>query len=422
MPLSPSSSFVRRNVLTIAKVEFKVNDIKQNYSMKLGDGGEAFFVFETTEEIPEALQTSPLVSPAASPQAHPEGQQPTSTLPEPDYLDLEGKKTQSGSSAIRPILSNELRAQSDLGAITPLSRSPDDSIIGNVSSNWPGGLPVPPGRLERSASEEVLHQPSKVSYGTFNAPDVLHEQSKPHPTSSTTERSNSPPPVSPNDAFNRAVSLSKKLAVSNIPSTVTESGDLMLDMTGYKSSEEDSLRAEMIARKILGEELEGNYDIGALIGVDERGNLWIYSSEEAKDAAARKVALQNFTTGGNLTSDAVSDPGYHSDDGTEASADSLKHQRTQSDMAPGLATPPQTPPDTATAGDPNRNYAKTLRLTSDQLKKLDLKPGANSMSFSVNRATCTASMYYWSSRVPVVISDIDGTITKSVSRSSSITC
>jgi len=54
-----------------------------------------------------------------------------------------------------------------------------------------------------------------------------------------------------------------------------------------------------------------------------------------------------------------------------------------------------------------------LRLTSDQLKALDLKPGENSMSFTVNRATCAASMYLWKHGTPVVISDIDGTITKS---------
>jgi phosphatidate phosphatase LPIN len=111
-----STLFYRSRVLTLAKVEFKVNDVKQNYSMKLGDGGEAFFVFETTEDIPEALQTSPLVSPAASPQSLPEGQQSTSTLPEPDYLDLEGKKGRTGSSgkleAGIPVL---VGAHSDLG-------------------------------------------------------------------------------------------------------------------------------------------------------------------------------------------------------------------------------------------------------------------------------------------------------------------
>jgi phosphatidate phosphatase LPIN len=35
------------------------------------------------------------------------------------------------------------------------------------------------------------------------------------------------------------------------------------------------------------------------------------------------------------------------------------------------------------------------------------------MSFTVGRATCPAVMYYWTAEVPIVISDIDGTITKS---------
>lgn len=187
----------------------------------------------------------------------------------------------------------------------------------------------------------------------------------------------------------------------------------MLDMTGYKSSEDDALRAEVIARKILSEELEGNYDIGALIGADEDGNLWIYSSEEAKEAASQRAALAGIPGHAVLTSDAASDPGYHSESESESHTPVVPtHRRTESDSGPlGLQTPPKTPPETA--GDPNRNYAKTLRLTSDQLKALGLKPGPNPMSFTVNRATCQAYMYLWRHDVPIVISDIDGTITKS---------
>lgn len=189
----------------------------------------------------------------------------------------------------------------------------------------------------------------------------------------------------------------------------------MLDMTGYKSSEDDALRAEVIARKILSEELEGNYDIGALIGADENGNLWIYSSEEAKEAAIERAHMAGISSSSVLAGDAASDPGYHSDD---ADSDIIttpvvpSHRRSESDTGPlGLQTPPKTPPESA--GDPNRNYAKTLRLTSDQLKALGLKPGPNPMSFTVNRATCQAYMYLWRYDVPIVISDIDGTITKS---------
>ena len=39
--------------------------------MKLGDGGEAFFVFESNSDIPEDLQTSPLLTPASSPHTRP---------------------------------------------------------------------------------------------------------------------------------------------------------------------------------------------------------------------------------------------------------------------------------------------------------------------------------------------------------------
>jgi phosphatidate phosphatase LPIN len=231
----------------------------------------------------------------------------------------------------------------------------------------------------------------------------------------STERSQSPPPVPTKEAIERAISLSKQLAVASIPSHVTETGDLMLDMTGYKSSDDDALRAEVIARKILSEELEGNYDIGALIGADEQGNLWIYSSEEAKEAAVRRAALAGVVKPGMLTSDAASDPGYQSDNSVRSDSTAIigtnQHRRADSD---NFLTPPHTPPEgNAAVGDPNRNYAKTLRLTSDQLKSLDLKAGSNKMSFTVNRATCTAYMYLWRHDVPIVISDIDGTITKS---------
>ncbi|KAI8064071.1 Lipin/Ned1/Smp2-domain-containing protein [Thamnidium elegans] len=63
-------------------------------------------------------------------------------------------------------------------------------------------------------------------------------------------------------------------------------------------------------------------------------------------------------------------------------------------------------------------YAKTLRLTSEQLKNLKLKKGVNTISFSVSSAyqgtaTCVAKVFFWDYDIQVVISDIDGTITKS---------
>ena len=66
----------------------------------------------------------------------------------------------------------------------------------------------------------------------------------------------------------------------------------------------------------------------------------------------------------------------------------------------------------------NKMYAKTLRLNSDQLKSLNLRKGANTITFSVTSsysgvATCTARIFLWESSHKIVVSDIDGTITKS---------
>lgn len=86
--------------------------------MKLGEGGEAFFVFETTDEIPASLQTSPLVSPAGSP-THQDENLP-SELPEPDYLDLDKSSSTDCVDNLKPeppLLSSDMHEPSDLGTI-----------------------------------------------------------------------------------------------------------------------------------------------------------------------------------------------------------------------------------------------------------------------------------------------------------------
>lgn len=288
-----------------------------------------------------------------------------------------------------------------LGSITPLSRSLDTSDL-NASHHGPLDSELEP--FHRADSEP----PPTDSLETRSASSRAPEIDPPHVT-----RPSSPPPPTAEEAMSRAMALSKKLSVSSIPSHVTETGDLMLDMTGYKSNEEDAMHAEVIARKILAEELEASFDIGALIGADEHGNLWIYSSEEAKEAANRRATFNAMRPNSVMSENAVSDSGYHSDGDHHLSDSSLpiRHIRAKSDVQPGTSSSESLTQDSSLA-DLSRNYAKTLRLTSDQLKALNLKPGPNPMSFSVNKATCTATMYLWSGNTPIVISDIDGTITK----------
>ncbi|KAJ2757729.1 lipin Ned1, partial [Coemansia nantahalensis] len=69
----------------------------------------------------------------------------------------------------------------------------------------------------------------------------------------------------------------------------------------------------------------------------------------------------------------------------------------------------------ASDGEQHMHYAKTLRLTSAQLKSLDLQRGANTIRFLVpsNKAFCEARIFLYRHDTQIVISDIDGTITKS---------
>ncbi|XP_078069242.1 phosphatidate phosphatase LPIN1 isoform X2 [Mustelus asterias] len=64
------------------------------------------------------------------------------------------------------------------------------------------------------------------------------------------------------------------------------------------------------------------------------------------------------------------------------------------------------------------SYVKSLRLGSDQLKSLQLKEGPNDVVFSVTTqyqgtCRCEGTIYLWNWNDKIVISDIDGTITRS---------
>ncbi|KAI1345668.1 LNS2-domain-containing protein [Xylaria sp. FL0043] len=384
------------------KVEFRVNGVKQEYAMKLGEGGEAFFIFETSENIPQSLQTSPLVSPETSPTLGPaERTDVSNSLQEPDLLQLDGESARRRrSTTTRPGLAVLPPHQLRSGVSAPAVSSPELDGGRPRSRNW---FDAPD---RRSPSTDSARSPD-LAVQDESANDSGGDSPSP------SQRSRRPPPLGPVEAIRRAMKLSQELAAVHIPTRVTDTGDLMLDMASYKGSEEDAIKAEILARKILSEELQGDYDIGALFGMDEEGNLWIYSSEEAKESAMKKT-VASLRPAPTLAIDAVSDPGYASDDST-ASSRVPAHRRSESDVGQSsVHTPPTTPGSASSAASHNqRSYAKTLRLTSDQLKALSLKPGENSMSFTVNRATCNANMFLWRHDIPVVISDIDGTITKS---------
>ncbi|XP_072175604.1 phosphatidate phosphatase LPIN2-like [Diadema setosum] len=63
-------------------------------------------------------------------------------------------------------------------------------------------------------------------------------------------------------------------------------------------------------------------------------------------------------------------------------------------------------------------YRKIIRLSSEQLESLNLQPGPNEIRYSVTTryqgtSVCESTIYLWSHSDKIIISDIDGTITKS---------
>ena len=300
------------------KVDFIINGKLTNLPMKLGDGGEAFFVFETSKnvDVPNDMITSPVLSaassPASSPPTSPKKSSTFSSLQEPEFLDI---------------------SQS----------SPD------LTEPKPKPVPIP---LTNSDPE----LPTKTSITSTS----------PLPHSST----------SPKDAtLEKLQKLSKKLTMINIPTKIDKNGDLFLDMNGYKSNEQNIHDTDDIINKILTEEFGDGVDISSLIKEDEMGNIKIFSNDELSPPLTSASDSLDVTSIASTSDDILTNT-------TSSSA---------------------------------TNYVKTLRLTSDQLKFLDLKQGENDLCFSVDKgkAFITSKLYLWKSDVPVVISDIDGTITKS---------
>ena len=185
--------------------------------MKLGEGGEAFFVIKTTENIPASLQTSPPVSPEISPKPQPTEATLSIDLPEPEPLDLAVGGARSRGNTIRgAAFPSDLRTSSDLGDATPRLHSPLATPVRPISGDW-SGHPKLPIDIVRSHTDETLPSTKEAREHRFHSqPPDDHL-----PMDESNSRSHSPPPVAQNEAVTRAISLPKKLWSSNIPSQVT---------------------------------------------------------------------------------------------------------------------------------------------------------------------------------------------------------
>ncbi|RLV96097.1 Phosphatidic acid phosphohydrolase 1 [Spathaspora sp. JA1] len=293
------------------KVDLYVNNKKTNLPMKLGDGGEAFFVFELDQDKRNLLSKSVLTSPVISP-------------------------VSSRSSSI---------------AGSPLS-SPDDT------SMVPDDLDLNMNMDEKIKLSNTSPIKATASSGLSSSPSI---QSK--------------------IAIESAKKVTQKL---NIPCKIDINGDMVIDIDGYKPTSAKNIEnSEELFKKIFMQEIETGSGVTPELPFDGSWDNIITKDEDGNIRILNVPQLNN------------------------------EEQDIDDEMSVQMS--PSSSGTTATITDSDKVYFKTLRLTSEQLQSMGLQYGENSLKFksSESNAQVTASLYLWKSTTPIVISDIDGTITKS---------
>lgn len=341
------------------KIDLYVNDIKTDLPMKLGEGGEGFFVFETSNNdlLSKSVLTSPVISPTSSPEGSPEGS-PRLT-PSPPGLDF--NNNDSSNVHLNDLDGFDLNNSHDFKSQT-------------TSSSFEG------------YNDDDIDSKAELS------DDIYSPRKSPTPT----------PSISSRIAFEKARKVTQKL---NIPSKIDNNGDMVLDMDGYKPNSQKNIEtSDEMLKKIFIEELEKlgpehNYNDSEqqisiwdqIIKMDQNGNIRISNTNENSDYLdveenyVDSIALQQQQDFSNLSTSSgniLNDSGYKGG---------------------------------GSGGNTEKTYFKTLRLTSEQLKRMDLHYGENKLMFKLNQGNSQvfSNLFLWKSSTPIVISDIDGTITKS---------
>ncbi|KAL6929912.1 hypothetical protein ACO0SA_001317 [Hanseniaspora valbyensis] len=352
------------------KVDVFINGQATTIPMKLSDHGEAQFIFEFLGEgLPEDMfASSPVASVASSPMQTPTKMKQSdentkvNALEEPDFLDI----NQPYSEQITP--------------------EAEGRPIGSQNGNY--------------------------SYTDLNS--VISTPSSPH--------------------FNP---IKEKLEKIKIPTKVDNfTGDLLLDIEGYKSSKNKIHDSDELVQQILRDEF-GEDMLHKIIEKDDNGNIRLInnaglaSAVHSLDASAPmantaiNVATNGVSSGivsslrdnspeneDDLESTPLYDPGSPTSVNSDSTFNSL-NTSTIDNKNNNISN-------VGVKGDGDsqartRKYIKTLRLTSDQLKCLNLKHGTNDLKFVIDKGSSQleAKLYLWKWDTPIVISDIDGTITKS---------
>lgn len=314
------------------KIDLYVNDIKTDLPMKLGEGGEAFFVFETdADDLALSLMTSPVVSAENSPNS------------------------------------------------SPLT-SPRASFSGTSGKNEPDDLDL---NEEIKLTAEDLEGKIKL------------DNSPPPAMSSAGSRSGTPTLIL-RLAFERAKKITQQL---NIPSKIDVNGDMVLDMDGYKPNSQKNIdESDELVHKVFLKEMNSLLE----------GKEPMVDHDREQEADEEYSLLHSVITkdkDGNIRI-VNKDPEYGPTDSDLIDSENLTFpDETVESNQESSSIPDEN----------SKTYFKTLRLTSEQLLSMKLHYGKNQLKFKLTSgsAEILSVLYLWKSTTPIVISDIDGTITKS---------
>ncbi|KAL6930823.1 hypothetical protein ACO0R3_003945 [Hanseniaspora guilliermondii] len=215
--------------------------------------------------------------------------------------------------------------------------------------------------------------------------------------------------------------IEEKLAKIKIPTKVDNfTGDLLLDIEGYKSNKHKIHDSDELVQQILKEEF-GEDMLDKILEKDSNGNIRIINLyDDNHDLTSSNVESKqdgNISVDNGLdnksdsyeNSQSVYDPGSPRSINSDSTFNSIDTSTATSIMGnnASLSSVPES--------ERPKKYIKTIRLTSDQLQCLNLKHGVNNLKFVIDKGTSVleARLFLWKWDTPIVISDIDGTITKS---------
>lgn len=265
------------------RVVVRVNGKEVPLAMKVGETGEAFFVFETEDtDIPEDMQTSPLAKPIrdqdpepepldlgdAADQRPPDRESKTNTKP----AKTAGKDLADASSGGTALAQSAAARMTQMGSLVAAEAA---HVAGNT-------LPFPSREKRSREKQQVERQPDATKSGRNTSADNdeikdlerrMAESLDLDPTLVAT--SDHDMGSDARDAAKRANSLTEhgrqledqgvastnaqahQFPASSLSSSLNHKHDLMLDMAGYKVGNEEQSKAKSIESHLLAGEVVG---------------------------------------------------------------------------------------------------------------------------------------------------------------------